>query len=114
MLTLTPELLSAIDLPALLDGMPLGVAVVDQEGRVVTVNTAMERLTGFSRSEGRGVPSRHVVRSGLCHRKAPSDTAQDTDIVNRHRRKIPVRVSLLPVKCRDGKPLFTLDRKSVV
>jgi len=108
-LTLTPELLASIDFPAMLDGLPIGVAVVDREGRVVTVNTALERLTGFSRNEVRGVPSRHVVRSGLCQRKTPSDTAQDTDIVNRHRRKIPVRVSALPVKAREGKTLFRLE-----
>lgn len=108
-LTLTPGMLATVDLSALLDGLPIGVAVVGQDGRILTVNTTLEHMTGFSRSEAQGMPSRHVVRSGLYQRTFPSDTAQDTDIVNRHRRKIPVRISAVPVVSRDGEPLFGLE-----
>ena len=66
-----PQLLASLDFPAILDGLPIGVAVLDREGRVITVNAALERLTGFSRQEARGVWCRHVVRSGLCHRSQP-------------------------------------------
>lgn len=104
-----PATLASLDLPGLLDGLPLGVAVLDPEGRVVTVNTALERLTGFTREEARGVPCRHVVRSGLSHRRNQEHGTSDTEIVNRHRRRIPVRISAIPVRDREGHELYRLD-----
>lgn len=104
-----PELLASLDLPAILDGLPLGVAVLDREGKVVTINTALERLTGFTREEARGVPCRHVVRSGLCLRKCPAKGGADTEIFNRHRRRIAVRVSAVPIRDASGRELFRLD-----
>lgn len=104
-----PEPFAAdIDLLALLDGLPVGVAVVDLEGRVLALNTPLERLTGFSRAEVRGMPCRHVVRSGVCQRRCPREGGEDTDIVNRHRRRVPVRVSAVTVPSRTGEPLFSL------
>ena len=109
MTPVSPALLASLDLPAVLDGLPLGVAVLDREGRVVTLNSALERLTGFSREEARGAPCRHVIRSGLCHRRCPSGGPEDTDIVNRHRRRIPVRISAVPVRDAQGRDLYRLD-----
>jgi PAS domain S-box-containing protein len=109
MLRATPELIASVDLPAILDGLPIGVAVLDREGRVITVNAALERLTGFTRLEAAGVWCRHVIRSGLCHRRCPAQGPADTEIVNRHRRKIPVRISAVPVRGADGQELFRLD-----
>ncbi|GAB6037270.1 sigma-54-dependent Fis family transcriptional regulator [Fundidesulfovibrio butyratiphilus] len=106
---LTPEILAAIDVASLLDGLPLGVAVTDQESRVVTLNSALERLTGFSRHEVRGVPCAHVVRSGVCLGGCPCEAGADTDIVNRHRRRIPVRVRSFALPDREGRPLLRLD-----
>jgi len=104
-----PELLASLDLPAILDGLPMGVAVLDREGRVLTVNSALERLTGFTREQARGVPCRHVVRSGLCMRRCPAQWPADTEIVNRQRRMIPVRISAIPVRDASGLELFRLD-----
>lgn len=104
-----PQLLASLDFPGILDGLPIGVAVLDREGRVITVNAALERLTGFSREEARGVWCRHVIRSGLCHRRCPLEGPADTEIVNRHRRKIPVRLSAVPVRDASGRDVFRLD-----
>ncbi|GFK93739.1 Transcriptional regulatory protein ZraR [Fundidesulfovibrio magnetotacticus] len=104
-----PEILASIDLPGVLDGLPLGVAVLDPEGRVITVNSALERLTGISREEARGVPCRHVIRSGLCFRRCPAEGGADTDIVNRNRARIPVRLSAVPVRDALGRELYRLD-----
>ena len=104
-----PGILASLDFPAILDGLPIGVAVLDREGRVLTVNTALERLTGITREQARGVPCRHVVRSGLCLRRCPAQGPGDTEIVNRHRRKIPVRISAIPVRDASGQDLFRLD-----
>ncbi len=109
MTPVSPEIIASIDLPSLLDGLPLGVAVLDGEGRVVTMNAALERLTGFSREEARGAPCRHVVRSGLCLRKCPAGGGGDTDIVNRHRRRIPVRVTAVPMMDAGGREVGRLD-----
>ena len=105
---LTPELLAGLDLPGLLDGLPMGVAVVDLNGRVLTVNSALERLTGLSRAEVPGVPCRHVVRSASCLEGCPDRPGVDTDMINRHRRRIPVRISQTEVKSMTGQVLFNL------
>ena len=105
----SPTLLASLDLPGILDGLPLGVAVQDQEGRVVTINTALERLTGFTREEVAGVPYRHVIRSGLSHRRRQEYGSADTEIVNRHRRRIPVRISVIPVRDTLGQELYRID-----
>ncbi len=97
MTLVSPQILASLDISGVLDGLPLGVAVLDLEGRVLTVNAALERLTGFNRDEVRGVPGRHVLRSGLSHRRQPQEGPADTEIVNRHRRRIPVRITELPV-----------------
>jgi PAS domain-containing protein len=59
------------DLPALLDGLPVGVVLLDDEGRVLMLNKALEALTGYSRDEVRGLPCRHVLRSRACVQDCP-------------------------------------------
>ncbi|WP_243367827.1 sigma 54-interacting transcriptional regulator [Fundidesulfovibrio soli] len=106
---LSPEILVSLDLAPVLDGLPLGVAVLDRDGLLVTMNAALERLTGFSRSEMAGVPGRHVLRSGLCHKRTAQEGPADTDIINRHRRRIPVRLHSLPVNDASGEMRYRLD-----
>ncbi len=103
------------DLPALLDGLPMGVALLDGEGHVLMLNKALEALTGFSRDEVRGLPCQHVLHSRVCVQGCPHlreelpDIGIETDCINRHRRKIPVRIT--PVRVVDGKnrPVCVLD-----
>jgi PAS domain S-box-containing protein len=103
------------DLPALLDGLPVGVVLLDDEGRVLMLNKALEALTGYSRDEVRGLPCRHVLRSRACVQDCPHGREElpgagvETDCINRHRRKIPVRIT--PVRVADGnnRPVCVLD-----
>lgn len=103
------------NIPALLDGLPMGVALLDGEGHVLMLNKALEALTGFSRDEVRGLPCQHVLHSRACVHNCPHraeklpDTGIETDCINRHRRKIPVRIT--PVRVVDGKnnPVCILD-----
>ncbi|GAB6113190.1 sigma 54-interacting transcriptional regulator [Desulfomicrobium salsuginis] len=103
------------DLPSLLDGLPMGVALLDGDGRVLMLNKALEALTGYSREEVRGLPCRHVLRSRACIQGCPhgreeaADKGIETDCINRHHRKIPVRIT--PVRVRDGenRPVCILD-----
>lgn len=103
------------DIPALLDGLPMGVALLDGEGHVLMLNKALEALTGLSRDEVRGLPCQHVLRSRVCGQGCPHRQDElprvgiETDCINRHRRKIPIRIT--PVRVTDGKnrPVCILD-----
>lgn len=103
------------DLPGLLDGLPVGVVLLDDAGRVLMLNKALEALTGYSRDEVRGLPCRHVLRSRACVQDCPHGRDElpgagvETDCINRHRRKIPVRIT--PVRVADGnnRPVCVLD-----
>jgi DNA-binding NtrC family response regulator len=104
-----------LDLPDFLDALPLGAAVYDSLGRVLHLNAALRRLTGFSLDEARGLPCRHVLRTAVCGRDCPHlrqggcDQSLDTDIVNRGRRKIPVRLSTRLLRNTSGEPLYRVD-----
>ena len=103
------------DLPSLLDGLPIGIALLDEGGHVLMLNKALEALTGYSREEVRGLPCRHVLRSRACIQGCPHgredgpDKGIETDCINRHHRKIPVRIT--PVRIRDGenRPICVMD-----
>ena len=103
------------DIPTLLDGLPMGVALLDEQGHVLMLNKALEALTGFSRDKVRGLPCRHVLNSRVCVQGCPHRQAElpclsiETDCINRHRRKIPVRIT--PVRVMDDKnqPVCILD-----
>ena len=105
----------AVDLPEFFDAMPLGAAVYDTLGRVVHLNASLRRLTGFRLDEARGLPCRHVLRTAMCGRDCPHlrgggcEQSLETDIVNRGRRKIPVRLSTRCLRNRDGEPLYRVD-----
>jgi len=50
-----------------------------------------------------------VVRSGQCLCRCPAAAPLDTDIVDRLRRRIPVRISAIPVRDASGTEHFRLD-----
>ena len=106
---------NVLDLPDFLDAMPLGAAVYDSLGRVLHLNAYLQRLTGFTLDEARGLPCRHVLRTASCGRDCPllrpggCEQSLDTDIVNRSRRKIPVRLSSRLLRGSDGEPLYRVD-----
>lgn len=104
-----------LDLPDFLDAIPMGAAVYDTLGRVLHLNAALQRLTGFSLEEARGLPCRHVLRTAVCgrdcllKRQGGCDQSLDTDIVNRGRRRIPVRLTSRRMRDRDGRTLYRVD-----
>jgi PAS domain-containing protein len=64
-MTFFPEGLSKIfasptHLATLLDPLPVGVAVISPQLRILFMNTAMEGLTGFNRSAILGKPCYHA------------------------------------------------------
>ncbi len=97
---------SSVQLAALLDHLPVGLAVLDTNRRIMLVNRALEALTGFTRDEIWGLPCADVLRSSICHQQCPfadslsggESESLEGDIINRDRRKIPVRISSKPLR----------------
>ncbi len=123
-----------VPLQGLLDDIPLGAMILDRDRRIVSLNRAMEALTGFGRSDASGICCANILRNAVCMENCPledetflqSGSAEclDGNIVNRERKKIPVRITVAPVidevgECcgfletvEDLRPLSSRDWKS--
>ncbi|MDP2848210.1 MAG: sigma 54-interacting transcriptional regulator [Humidesulfovibrio sp.] len=116
--------LDRADLLRVLRELPFGVAVVDRERRTLFLNAVLERLTGFTSAEVAGVPCRHVLRGSFCLHHCPrldgskagacaeascAAESREGTLINRHRRKVPVRLTSVPVLDQGGALLCTLD-----
>lgn len=97
------------------DAIPTGLAVLDADLRICLMNRALETMTGFTTAEVAGIPCRHVLRASVCLHRCPTRTAvcdatggnapchaQEGDLLNRHRRRIPVRLTLAPLHDAQG------------
>jgi two-component system, NtrC family, response regulator AtoC len=99
-----------VDLAQLLDEIPIGIALLDLNRRIVFVNRVIEGLTGFSREEAEGIPCMHILRNNRCPNDCPlvglrahsQPTSMDANIINRHRRKIPIQLTVAPIHDTDG------------
>jgi len=106
-----------IDLRSLIDEIPLGIIVLDMDRRIMLLNRAFESLTGFSQDEAAGVPCYHILRSKMCIRGCPALNMQqeskpvcmESDLINRDRNLIPVRVNLALLKDPDRKAVGFLE-----
>jgi len=107
---LTAMLPNTDSVSSLLDELPLGVAVMDPHGKLLMVNEAYETLTGVDRSRIKGLGCLHALRCDYCMKDCPVmigwDNMQarsvDANIVNRERRKIPVRLTVSPLMDESG------------
>lgn len=102
---------AAVDLPSLIDEIPIGVAILDDRRRVVLLNRSLEALTGFSRHNARGIPCHHILRSSICIKGCPAlrmhgeskSVCTESDLVNRDRMRVPVRINIAAVNDEDEK-----------
>lgn len=100
----THELLQA------LENLPLSVALISPERRLSYMNRSMSALTGFVGSECRGVSCAHILRGGACYQACPvaklavSDktVSFESDIINRDRQIVPVRVTVSAIRDPSG------------
>ncbi|MEW6111268.1 MAG: sigma 54-interacting transcriptional regulator [Thermodesulfobacteriota bacterium] len=100
-----------IELPRLIDEVPIGILVVDPSHRVILMNRSLEVLTGMSHGSVQGTPCYYVLRSNLCMAGCPvrelhknsGPVSAEADIINRGRQKIPVRFTAAPLIGKNGK-----------
>jgi two-component system response regulator AtoC len=102
---------ASIELPSLIDEIPLGIVVLDTQRRIVLVNRAFEALSGFSMEDARGIPCFHIMRTKLCMQKCPlkkmdsnsGSISLESDMINKERQLIPVLIHLSPIRGVAGK-----------
>jgi transcriptional regulator with PAS, ATPase and Fis domain len=101
----------------LLDKLPLAAAVITPGRRILFLNRAMEALTGFSRDEALGLRCDCVLRCSACLDNCPMAEAGEHDkpqtfegdVINRDRRRLPVRLNLSAVPDETGAPAFYIE-----
>ncbi len=89
----------------LLDGIPLGIAIIDRELRVVSMNHHLEVQTGYHLAEAKGVYVDYIIHSSLGWRgqvlrdviSGGETLAVEGDIISRDRKKIPVQFIISPL-----------------
>jgi len=99
-----------IAMSKLTDEIPISIAILDRNRKIITVNSAFEALSGFYRNDIRGVSCFHVTRSRLCMQNCPmtndprkmESISIETDIINKNRELIPVQINLSPVQDYQG------------
>jgi len=84
----------------LLDGLPVGLFVVDDKMKIVEFNAAAARLTGWLRDEVIGKRCSEVLQSSLCETKCP--------LIRSARQKKPLRGQEASITTKWGEkiPIF--------
>jgi PAS domain S-box-containing protein len=109
---------------ALIDALPDGVLVVDDEGTIVSANAAAETLFGYERNELVGASVESLVPSHLReeHRQhrarylsdpqtRPMGTAQNLVAQHRNGEIFPVDISLSPISTGEGDRVVATIRR---
>ena len=94
-----------VELPSLIDEVPLGIVVLDTQRRIVLLNRSFEALSGFSMEEAKGIHCSHIMRSRLCIQKCPLENMDlnsesvsiESDMINKDRQLIPVLIGMLKI-----------------
>jgi PAS domain S-box-containing protein len=91
-----------------LDGVPHGVLIMDDELRLVIMNRYLEGLTGYSTADTKGIYGDSIIRSNLGNRgqifrqvlSTGEPMVLEGDIINKDRRKIIVQFTISPLRGR--------------
>jgi len=105
------------DLIDILNGVPHGIALVDQDLRIIMMNRFLEALTGYSGEEASGISCDHVLHSSFGRNdqvfrqalEAGVSCSAEGDILGLNRKKIPMRFTATPVvEPRQGRQALVL------
>ena len=106
-------ILRQIDMLDTLNCIPHPLVLVDTKLQIMWQNRLLEALIGYSPEESQGVFADYILRSNLSQLNNPLPTVLATgepitiegDIVNRNRKKIPIRFTISPLSSNKGKML---------
>jgi two-component system response regulator AtoC len=106
-------ILRQIDILDTLNCIPHSIVLIDKNMRIMGQNRLLEALTGYSPEEAHGIQADYILRSNLSQLNNPLHTVLKTgetisvegDIVNRNRKKIPIRFTISPLKNIKGKSI---------
>ncbi|WP_415719402.1 sigma-54 interaction domain-containing protein [Maridesulfovibrio sp.] len=97
-------------LPDILNKVPIGIAVLDIEGRLTLANRAWQTITGADPETMHGLKCYLGLRCDYCFKGCPvmADKADflpisvDADIIDRTRTKVPIRLTISPIVNSDN------------
>ena len=103
-------------LSELLDAIPQGIAILDRELCIVTMNRFLEAMIGYGTDEARGVYAEFILRSNLGSKnqvcsevlKSGESVSIDGNIINRRRKKIPIHFTLSRLHNEQEHPIGVL------
>jgi transcriptional regulator with PAS, ATPase and Fis domain len=91
-----------------LDGIPVGILVMDTDRRVVALNRRIREWTGTTRTEAAGRPCWEIVNHGACRENcpvpamAPADEGQELAGSLERSPHLPVALSVTVCPLRDA------------
>ncbi|MBS3809238.1 MAG: sigma 54-interacting transcriptional regulator [Desulfobacterales bacterium] len=99
-----------VALEKILDEIPSGIVILDKNLRIRYMNRAISALTGYSPDEARTISCHNILRSRVCIKSCPAaqmtentePICKQSDLINRDRQKIPVRITLAPLREESG------------
>jgi len=102
-----------IDILDTLNCIPHAIVLIDKKLQIMGQNRLLEALTGYSPEESHGIFADYILRSNLSQLNNPLHSVLETgetisvegDIVNRNRKKIPIRFTISPLNSNKGKLL---------
>lgn len=98
-------LVESVSIAEILNGVPLGIVLLDRSLCVLRMNRFFEALTGYSEEDALGVPGNFIIRSDLHTRgqifrqilASGEYLRQEGTIINCHRKKVPILFTISPV-----------------
>lgn len=98
-------LVESVSIAEILNGVPLGIVLLDRSLCVLRMNRFFEALTGYSEEDALGVPGNFIIRSDLHTRGQPfrqilvsgESLIQEGTILNCHRKKLPILFTISPL-----------------
>jgi len=105
--------LKGLDMLDLLNGVPHGIVLLDNEGRIVSANRIFEAITGHPSVDVFGVGCDFVLRSNPDVKRTIFENVFDDgamlslegDIINVNRKKAVMRFSVSPLNSQAGKKI---------